>query len=51
MLWTPPPGINLTCRICGSSKVIIEKGDGLEIDRWGDVKGVWHCDSGHRNEE
>ena len=51
MLWIPPPGINLTCRVCSSSKVIIEKGDGLKIDRWGDVRGVWHCDSGHRNEE
>ena len=51
MLWILPSGINLTCKICGNSKVNLEKDGSLKIDCWGEIKGVWHCDSGHRNEE
>jgi hypothetical protein len=51
MLWTPLPGINLSCRVCGSSKVRLEKGETLKLDRWGDVRGELHCGNGHRNEE
>ncbi len=51
MLWIAPPGINLYCRACSSSKVRLEKDDNPKIDRCGDVKGVWHCDNTHRNEE
>jgi hypothetical protein len=50
VLWTPPPEYtNPKCKVCGNNIVSIEKGDTLEMNMLGDLKGTWHCGNGHEN--
>lgn len=53
IMWSPPPSIGIPprCRICGSTKVMLEKDDDLKLDSWGNLTGKWHCDKGHPNIE